>query len=630
MAYKALTINIRGLSDRKFSLLTEYISRSRCDFCFIQETMISDDETIKSLSSRWPGPSYWAPAIGRRGGVAILFSKHFEGKISVWKKDPDGRVLSVQLQFNEISLNVINVYAPTNPTERKPFLRSLHSYFLPHSELLVGGDFNCYDNSIDKFGGNTNPLLSKELSDFKACFRLRDAWRCKHPRDRQYTWYNASLSIASRLDTFLIARNLVNLIHSSDILSCPFSDHDFVSLTIDLSNARQQGPGVWKLNNSILADEIYCQNIRDLVDQYTRFQHVFVSPKALWESLKSDIKLSSVNYSSEKRKELSRERVTITDRLNILKNQLVDGDMSVKSDIVDLEAAYNLLLIKELEGSKIRSRAKWLEDGEAPTSYFLKLERQKHEKNSVTSILDSNDVEVFSLPEITKAHEEFYANLFSPSPIDDNVQKHLLSHVTRRLSKAGRDLCEGDLTLAEATDSLKKSNNNKTPGPDGLTVEFYATFWDRLGPLLVSVFNTCLADSDLCSSMKTSVTRLVFKKGDKKNLKNWRPISLLNVDYKICSKALSIRLSKVLDMIVNPDQSCSVPGRSIASNLILLRDTLDYIEKTNEPAILVSLDQEKAFDRVNHTFLMNLLKHYGFGPSFQNWIRAKTELFYWI
>lgn len=113
---------------------------------------------------------------------------------------------------------------------------------------------------------------------------------------------------------------------------------------------------------------------------------------------------------------------------------------------------------------------------------------------------------------------------------------------------------------------------------------------------------------------------MVFKKGDKKDLKNWRPISLLNVDYKIGSKAVSLRLSKVLDVIVDPDQTCSVPGRSISSNLILLRDALDYIDKTNEPGILISLDQEKAFDRVDCAFLMNLLKHFGFGPSFCNWI----------
>ena len=96
-----------------------------------------------------------------------------------------------------------------------------------------------------------------------------------------------------------------------------------------------------------------------------------------------------------------------------------------------------------------------------------------------------------------------------------------------RLSDSDRELCEGDLLLSEATAALKAMSHNKSPGPDGLTAEFYIKFWDRLGSILVEVFNQCLHDSNLCDSMKTSVTRLVFKKGDRKSLKNWRPISLL-------------------------------------------------------------------------------------------------------
>ena len=117
--------------------------------------------------------------------------------------------------------------------------------------------------------------------------------------------------------------------------------------------------------------------------------------------------------------------------------------------------------------------------------------------------------------------------------------------------------------------------------------------------------------------MKASLTRLVFKRDYRRCLKNWRPISLLNSDYKIGSKALSLRLCKVLGSIINTDQTCSVLHRSISSSLTLLRDTLNFIDRSGETGILISLDQEKAFDRVDRTFLMNL---FGFGPSFRNWI----------
>ena len=93
--------------------------------------------------------------------------------------------------------------------------------------------------------------------------------------------------------------------------------------------------------------------------------------------------------------------------------------------------------------------------------------------------------------------------------------------------------------------------------------------------LLMRVYNACFEAGEMCDCMKTSNTRVIFKKGDLKALKNLRPISLLNVDYKICSEAISVRLSKVLDFIVDPDQTCSVPDHRISSNLHILSTFLE-------------------------------------------------------
>ena len=216
---------------------------------------------------------------------------------------------------------------------------------------------------------------------------------------------------------------------------------------------------------------------------------------------------------------------------------------------------------------------------------------------------------------------DFYSKLLSAEEIDGSCRDRLLQEISAFLPDTERVLCEGAITLAELTASLKTQNRNKAPGPDGFSPEFYTKFWGQLGPSLLEVINHSYADSELPESMKASMTRLIFKKrGDIRDLKNWRPISLLNVDYKICSKVISLRLSKVLHTIIDPDQTCSIPGRSITSNVVQLRDTLDFIEQTDETGILVSLDQEKAFDHVNRVFLMDLLRRFGFGPGFCKWI----------
>ena len=232
-------------------------------------------------------------------------------------------------------------------------------------------------------------------------------------------------------------------------------------------------------------------------------------------------------------------------------------------------------------------------------------------------ILNSDDVEVFTRREIEQVHVSFYSRLFLEDFIYEACKERCLSGIKLTLSSKQLDSCEGPLSLTELSNALKSLNLNHSPGLDGLTVEFYLHLSDVLALLLLRVARECFLRGSLPDSMKGSVTRLIFKK---KCLKNWRPTSLLNVDYKIFPKVITSCLSKVPSFIIHPDQTCSIPGRSSFCNVTLLRDTLDYIERRNETAILVSLDQEKAFDRVNRSFLLDLLVAVGFGPHFYRWI----------
>jgi len=615
------TINVRGLNSDKLTWLSELSRREHLDFICVQETLVSDDHRREALARQWDGPSFWSLAVGRRGGVTILCASGQRENVSIWQKDPEGRLLSLLIYVNGTKVNLVNVYAPTNPTERGVFFQSLQPYLFSNSYLLLAGDFNCYDGTLDKMGSVSTDA---RFSDLKSAHFVRDAWRLKHSKERQYTWYNSDFSIASRLDYFLITRSLCDRVTSCEIHPCVYSDHDFVFLDLNLHTTTQWGPGVWKFNNTLLQDEDFCTSVSDIIESFLFSRSSFPSDLVMWDNLKEKIRCFSISYSREKKRLLSRERVSLINSLSVLKRRLAAGDNNVKPAILELELALKQLFDRQLESTKIRSRAKWLEEGETPSSYFLRLENERHTKATITTIFNAMGEEVSSIPGIIDAHEVFYADLFSQEPTDMESQQALFSYVTSRLSEPEQASCEGPLSLAEASEALRLSNRNKAPGPDGLSVEFYAHFWHQLGEILISVFNLAIVKGELPASMKASVTRLVHKKDDKRNLKNWRPISLLNVDYKICSKAISLRLAKVLGSIVDPDQTCSIPGRSIFSNLALLRDTLAFIERTNEKGILVSLDQEKAFDRVDRSFLLNLLNLFGFGP----WFRACIDTLY--
>ena len=164
--------------------------------------------------------------------------------------------------------------------------------------------------------------------------------------------------------------------------------------------------------------------------------------------------------------------------------------------------------------------------------------------------------------------------------------------------------------------SVKALNNDKSQGTDGLPAEFYKTFWDVIGQDLTEVFNSCYNSQLLPASQREAVIRCIPKKGERTKISNWRPISLLNADYKILTRALSERISKVLPFIINEDQTCIVKGRTIHHNTALIRDIIDFSNDQNINAYILSIDQMKAFDKVDWNFMFKTLKRFNFGENF--------------
>ena len=166
------------------------------------------------------------------------------------------------------------------------------------------------------------------------------------------------------------------------------------------------------------------------------------------------------------------------------------------------------------------------------------------------------------------------------------------------------DTCEGLLPLKECTKSLKQFMNNKTPGSNSFTTEFYHFFWNAIGPIImVDSFNYAFENGEMSISQKRSVILLIPKKDeDKKYLKNWRPISLLNDDYKFVTKALALQREKVLPTIISPNQTGYIKGRYIGESIRIITDMSITIKK-NVPGLAVFLDFEKAFDSIKWCYL---------------------------
>ena len=183
------------------------------------------------------------------------------------------------------------------------------------------------------------------------------------------------------------------------------------------------------------------------------------------------------------------------------------------------------------------------------------------------------------------------------------------------LDEQGQNECEGLLTEAESLESLNSMESNKSPGSDGLPAEFYKVFWNDVHYYLLNALNWAYATGLLAVTQRKGLITLLPKKNKPANfLKNWRPITLLNCDYKIATKSIASRMRKVIPRIINHDQTGFLKNRFIGENIRLLDSIINYTDTEQIPGLLLFVDFEKAF-------IEKTLKCYNFGPSLIAWIR---------
>lgn len=306
---------------------------------------------------------------------------------------------------------------------------------------------------------------------------------------------------------------------------------------------------------------------------------------------------------------------------------LYSNNRQIICELNSTRARLEKIMALKTRGTILRSRARWHEQGERNNKYFLNLEKRNHSRKLVSKLKLQNGSVITNQFDILEEQSKFYKSLYNSQQSDNADQAETgvffnPSNITT-LSDHEQASCEGLITEIEAFKALKEFAAAKTPGTDGLTTEFLKYFWPELKALIVGSFNYAFASGSLSISQRRGIISLIPPKNkDKTILENLRPISLLNVDYKILTKVLAIRLEKVLPKIINPDQSGYVKGRYIGENIRLIQDLMFYLEKENSPGTAVFVDFRKAFDTIEWNYLEKALALFNFGPNFLQWFRT--------
>ena len=623
-----LSLNVDGLRDslKRAALLQWLHAVPTVDVVCLQEVHCASEPECQFWFRSSGFSSCVSPGSNRSCGCIVLFRPSL-ALVTSWS-DSEGRLLQCEFLLRGVRFRVISLYAPNRNPQRNDFLDSIHTYVDPSVPTFLAGDFNSvFDRAVDRRGScvdNDSRESSVALARlFRNCCCV-DVWRHLFPSRPGFTWTRSDGVRSSRIDLIGCPTIWAPFILSCDLLPCPFSDHCGLRFLISVPDAVPPGRRLWKFNISILEEDAYCQLIKKFWADWRCRKPSFSSIMDWWELGKSKIKGITIAFCKELVARRRGLRGLLSNLAQHLKSKVDNGVMSCVGPYKNTLSEIARIDREAAKGAQVRARVQWVEEGETSSAFFFRLGKKQMADRWVSALRGSDGVVYSDMDGIRRVLFSFYSSLFSAEDVDLAARDSLLGNLVSSLSPEQAETCEGPLTVPECHQALLGMARRKAPGSDGLPAEFYIHFWDVLGVDLVEVFNFCFSAGFLTRSQRRGVISLTFKKGDRLDPGNWRPISLLNVDYKIASRAIAGRLLKVIHFVVNCDQSCGVPGRFIGDTVALIRDVVNYATSANVPVAILSLDQEKAFDRVDWGFLRSVLVHMGFGPSFVSWV----DLFY--
>ena len=586
-------------------------------------------------ATEWGYKSLFSSFSSSKAGVSILFNNNFDLQIMKTYIDDSGRFILCDLKTNGKSITLTNIYAPNedDPAFFKNLLDHLQDF--EGDEIIIGGDFNLVlDVEKDKKGGLPKTHHNAQNTILEICDNLDlvDAWRILNPEEKRYTWRQTQPTVHCRLDFFLTSQSLLGNIISANILPGFKTDHSMITLNISL-HSNPRGPGFWKLNTSLLADRDYIDLIRltihETQNEYENDESI--NPALLWDMIKLKTREKSLSFAAAKKRKTLQKQHELEEKIALLEKEL--EQLAAVSKTQKTKKTEQLELFKsELEeiikvrtqGAILRCKIKWYNEGEKNTKYFLNLEK-RHFKLSTISQLKITDQEfVTSDKEILAECENFYKKLYTSQknviPTENDLFQPENDTV---LDNNDAMSCEGHLTEQECLKALRSMDREKTPGTDGLPAEFYRTFWKDLSPLLISALNYSYDEGSLSITQRRGIIKLIPKKDAEPHLiKNWRPLTLLNCDYKIAAKAIANRIKSVIPKLINNDQTGFLKGRFIGENIRLIDNIINYASQKNIPGLLLFIDFEKAFDSLEWSFIERTLQYFGFGPSLISWFQT--------
>jgi Reverse transcriptase (RNA-dependent DNA polymerase) len=619
----------------------------------------------------WQGTAFFSHGTSASCGVAVLVHRSVPmvGQPKVVWQDTDGRLLRVEWTRpgSSVPVAIVAVYAPCVQNQRLTFLRqtgplaaALAAGSGAAAHVLVGGDFNCVLDQRDIVGlvhpmGGGRMRGSVQLQALMSAHGLVDAWQSNRgPRPTEFTHVCQASKTAGRIDMWLCSGDTLRVF----LQRCHHAhtgypgDHAAVELQFGDPDLPQRAPRPWQLPLANLSDPTYLRMLRDRAAQAVELWQPATAAEAAtparsrWEHVKWELKEASILFELTARQRAAHLRRLATNPLHQAMREATssptpDAGLAV---YVAHRTAARLVALERARTRYTAATALWQQFGEQSTSYFHRLGRVLAPDSPLitlrlpcggTASLRESGGKVAMDRAILHFFGGDEGGLFARGETDLAAQDAALAALDRVVPENLLGSCigptpDGHVTLPCAKAALSQAANGKAPGSDGLPYEVYDVLWDLVGEAMVAAWNEAFdseGDAFLLTETQRLGTVVLLHKGDGDpsvpldDLQFYRPITLLNCDYKLLAKVMVGRLGASACAVVDETQSAFLPGRWIGDNVLFHLEEIDYCDAEAQPGCVLHLDFAKAYDRMDREWLFRSMEAMGFPAEAVRWSR---------
>lgn len=658
------SLNVRGAGGNagrvKWSQVISIMKREKLGLLVTQESHTQDDD-IDMLNKTYEPKynfvhTYDRENTGSKGIVIIVNRQNLPDGIQDVREIIHGRAITASIKWRDKTcLSILAVYAPNDARENKEFWENLNSKWTdPESTLpeinVMMGDFNLVEEAIDRHPPHADSAEAVgALNTLKwSIGGLQDGWRQFNPTPSKaftYSQVNRQGTSLSRIDRIYCNESIYNQSIDWGITTpgaLQSADHELIWTIIDNKDLPRTGRGRWRIPTFLVSrtkftDEIEGMGMKLLEDlegqpesaNPARYQNALQTFIEETTSIAKRICKNLLCSEDTVRKKCEEEIKKIRSSEHDLSNHEINELKILRDKIQNIDR-------RRLQRTQSKAKAKDSVYGETICRAWTSRAKGQTLREITRSlrIPGSNPPRYIEaskeMAEMTaEYHDELQDEIENPeSPEKESATQICLNSISPITHPELKDLDEL-IKYDDIVEAIRRAPNEKAPGLNGMISELYKHLHDRWiaqrdaelpGFNIVRLLRLAFNEIETNGILNTKVTEgwlcPIHKKGDKREVINYRPITILNAEYKIMTTVLMLKLIKVAPSAIDMSQAGFLPGRSIHNQIDLMKRMIDLCQATDQNGMIIALDQEKAYDKIQHDYLWKVLERFGLPALF--------------